>query len=235
MFRNSCIYNYNVHSLSKKSKISRTAIRRNIAIFMERKWCKMHHGNLIFRHLGDILFEEGIFNNSGDLCTRNTFVVVEISDKNKNHLSKLFYLELFKNKLRQIKMVAGKACDLIDPKGKDALDSHRKALKYFRGTNRSDIFLLNENTISLSLRKISKLFHCSISKAQKLIQFFIDNKLIKAFKEKMKYLGKANVFVDNLPTDYFFHKGLIFQQPVQRYAVQSNLGIISSLKKTVKK
>lgn len=48
LFRNGCIYNYNILRLAHKSGLSRTTVRKYINLFIALGWCRMHHGNLIF-------------------------------------------------------------------------------------------------------------------------------------------------------------------------------------------
>jgi hypothetical protein len=54
LYSNGCIFNYTIAGLSKKSGLSRTAIRKYVADFLKRGWCRMHHSHLVFNNQQNI-------------------------------------------------------------------------------------------------------------------------------------------------------------------------------------
>ncbi len=47
LYKNSCIFNYSIKSLAKKSGLSRHKVRQNINYFVENGWVRFHNKNLI--------------------------------------------------------------------------------------------------------------------------------------------------------------------------------------------
>src|ERR1035437_9821972 len=85
LYKNSCIFNYNIKSLSKKSGLSRHIIRNNVEFFMDSGWCKMHHKNLIFRKYN----RDPLYDGEWIIRKRNEFIGKTIKDITTILLSKV--------------------------------------------------------------------------------------------------------------------------------------------------
>lgn len=55
LYGNSCIFNYTQESLAAKANLPVSAIRKHVRVFINRGWCRIHRGNLVFLKVNSFL------------------------------------------------------------------------------------------------------------------------------------------------------------------------------------
>jgi hypothetical protein len=172
LFKNGCIYDYNSIKLATKCKYSPAFIRKNIKKFLDKGWCRMHSGNLIFNKSSHFNGQSKNINLYDEIKTKKASIkdildlfhleVLKISNSNLDKVKKL-KSELKSNKTR----TRHKAEDYADSIGFKTEAQRAK--------------LPDETTkLKLSNTRLSKLFGCSSGKASGIIK-------------RLEYLGLIKV------------------------------------------
>lgn len=155
---NSCIYKYNVHRLAQKSGMSRNSINKYVKFFLDNGWCRMHGKNIVFISLKELRQKYSV-------KLKHTINISR--GKTQKVLSNLRY-ELLKQKTNQFNFLKDISNDLHNPKGKFALEKHKRALKYQRKTGKS--LLIDEVELKISLKRLGKVINLSPASAFNLIK-----------------------------------------------------------------
>lgn len=185
LFRNGCIYNYNSNKLSTKCKYSPAFIRKNVKKFLDKGWCRMHSGNLIFN-------KSSHFN--GTQSEIKLYDEANIKKCSIKEILRYFYLQIIKlhdsklSRLKKLKSDLKSNKTRIRHKAEEYADAMEKANKKWKRGN-----LPNEMTrLKLTNSKLGKLFNCSAGKASGIVKFLEENEFIKVTRQIVKKVVGVN-------------------------------------------
>lgn len=173
LYKNSCVYNYTHLGLSKKSRLSRAAVKKHVSLFLELGWCRIHSGNLIF--------------NKRDSFDENKQRVKEkfkIRSTVKEILYDL-YLVILKNKQKQFDSLKKLRHD-IDCSQNPYLKTRAEKLLRKYGLNVQKLPSANAQ-LKISTENISKLFKCSVGKCAAIIKKLKVEGLIEVISERASH------------------------------------------------
>lgn len=169
LYKNSCVYGFSYRSLSFKSGVSINTLKKTIKSFLDKKWCHMHNGNLVFGKIKDV-------DDSGV-----PGVLVKFNLKKENdykYILKVLRLSLVKACSDRFDYVKSIIRDYKNPKN---LDVHKKALKAVK--NWGTIKLISESEkFCMSNRNIGSLFGRSKTTASLLMKFGVKNGFAGLYK-----------------------------------------------------
>ena len=153
-YSNSCYYKWSFKSISDKTKMSRTAVRKYIPEFIKLGWCREHSKNLIFKKTKE-LYATKI----------NQYVKINTNGKIQDILNELYFVVL-KRKANQFDYVKKLWKDKSN--GKVQSSNHYKQIrKVCKGR---EIKTSAIQGFSFSLSKIANLFNTSPSTASRIMQ-----------------------------------------------------------------
>lgn len=154
-YKNSCFYAYTQKRLSLKTGIPLSCIRKCVKVFLDRGWCRMHCGNLIFNPLKT--FDDNNF---------RLITSIDLGKPIKNILNDL-YLILLREKQSKFDNLKKLGRELHKP---SSLKSYKKAVKTLRKIKKSKKELpKGSDQLQIPVKNISKMFNCSIGKAHKIL------------------------------------------------------------------
>ena len=178
LFRNGCIYNYNSNKLATKCKYSPAFIRKNVKKFLDKGWCRMHSGNLIFN-------KSSHFN--GTESQIKLYDEANIKKCSIKEILEYFYLQIIKlhdSKLSRLKKLKS---DLKSKKAKVRSRAENYADSINKRTEAERAKLPNETTrLILTNSKLARIFKCSTGKASGIIKSLELDEFIKVHRETKK-------------------------------------------------
>lgn len=164
IYSNGCFFNATYASLSEKSDISITVLKKCIKFFIERGWCRKHGNNLVFNKIKDI-----------DVMDRekNIFDVQYIKIKKDDT-----YRDVFKKlKLLLVKAIHD-AFEIKKKQSKDylitddsvKLSAHKSAVRAYRDGRLTKLISETEK-FKISNRKVGSLIKRSKSTGSRLLSY----------------------------------------------------------------
>jgi len=203
LYSNSCIFNYTQVGLAKKSQLPISRIKKSVKSFLDSGWCRIHKGNLIFNKI-----------KTFDHHKKKIIKSIEITNPKQilKSLQKLI-LENLQNKFNRL---AKLNADLLNSYPKTRRAAERKVEKLGLDAHK----LPGENDmLSISMNKISKLLGCSVGSAANVIKSFktdgsifcvTERKIVKTFAQGVKSYMQMN------PNSYY-HNGNLFVVSCNKY------------------
>lgn len=200
--KKSCAYNYTPETLAERFSLKKGMVNIYVKRFLERKWCRMHNGNLIFNPLSTMEPEK----------TKRVKVDLPIKEAVKEIMNDL-YLLILKHKQRQF--------EWLKQLGRD----HVKASRYKRKRKegRQDRFIPDQNArLQVSIRTIASWFGCSIGKASSIIKRLKVAELITVIANDRQVIVKTTVrcLISDALKDVsgsYYHNGYVFKKPCNFY------------------
>lgn len=187
-YSNSQIYNYTAYSLSKKSGLSITTINKYVNFFIENGWVKIIGSNIIF------IGNEKLKEKYGIKLNDRLKIQAHHKQSVQNILCTLRY-EVYKLKQRQFNYVQENVKNQLNPRGKNALNKYKKAIKS-RTSYNGEI----SQHLKIGLGKLSLMINKSASTASRLIR----KKKATVIKGRKSFIKSPNI---SLPSDYYWKKG----------------------------
>jgi len=185
LYKNSCIYNYTSQKLAIRTKYSPSFIRKNVKLFLEKGWCRMHGNNLIFNKSTSFNKTESKIKLYDDANIKNCsikeiFLYFRLQII-KLHDSKLSRFKKLRSDLKSNKI-------LIRHKAEDYADSIGLKTEAQRDT------LPNETTrLKLTNKKLTKIFNCSEGTASGIVKSLELHGFIDVHRETKKGWTPAKV------------------------------------------
>jgi len=170
LYKNGCVFNFTHLGLSKKSRLSRAAIKKHIKLFLDLGWCRIHSGNLIFN-------KREIFDESKQIIKTE----FQIKSTVKEILYDL-YLIILKNKQKQFDSLRKLRHDIDCSQNPYLKNRAEKLLKKY-GLNVNKLPLANDE-LKVSTEKLSQLFKCSVGKCAGIIKTLKTSGLIQVFSDR---------------------------------------------------
>jgi len=208
LYKNSCIFNYNINSLSTKSGLSRNKIRSNIKYFISKGWCTIHSGNLVFTKWDSRVKGQWIIRDknrfSGKSIKEITTILLSIILKQKN--SQFNYIQEIKSDLEK-----SKSTKFI------ALADYKKAIK---AKSRYSIKPGESENFKMSIKSISKLFNVSMSSVSTMIgqmQRMALVTVIGYYPERLAYATKKAITSIEDVSGIFVHSNTIWKKKCNDY------------------
>jgi predicted transcriptional regulator len=168
LFVSGCIHNYSATRLANISGLSRNTVKKYINFFLDKGYAIIDDNHLFFVKMSKVEKKYGI---------RAIKVDTSLSVK---QLINLFNKEIINNQVRRFNYLKKVKEDSTNPMGQDALKKLKKAKKALRKISRSVDKLPNaSDTYSVSIKKLSKHFNCSVGKAQGIVNSLCEENLIK--------------------------------------------------------
>jgi len=203
LYSNSCIFNYTQKSLSVKSKIPVSRVKSCVKSFLESGWCRIHRGNLVFNKL-----------KSFDHKKKKIIESIEIT--NPKQILKDLRKLILNNLQDRFNRLAKLKADLLNSYSKTRRAAERKVEKLGLDPNT----LPGENDmLSVSMNKLSKLFGCSVGTAAAEIKSLKENGQIFCITER-KIISScrlgAKAFMGSVPNSYY-HNGNLFVVSCNKY------------------
>lgn len=176
-YSNSTVYNYNCHSLSKKTNKSYSFIKRTVSVAIKNGWCSIEKNNLLFLSKEKILNKKRVYYNS--------FTVDVKKIKSIKKMLQYVLIEIKHNQAMYVHKLRSKNLHLGKQKMTKA--DYRKAMsskaKNYKGEHTSKFII--------SYMGIGKLFNRSSTTAQRYIKDLESAGAIT--KSNNKKLIKSNV------------------------------------------
>ncbi len=204
LFKNGCIYNYNISLFAQKSNLSRNSIRRYIKFFIENKWCRMHKNNLTFISLPLLRSRYKVKNHST--------LKISPAGNTQRILTNLRY-QLIKVKDTQFKFLKGSYKDLHNPTGNNKLAKYKKALKLKSKGIITDK-LIGATYLKISLKKLGTIINLSPSTAHNIIKAKVKERKAKIHKEPFYRITGT---LHNLSNGMFNCKGSVYLPKCNKY------------------
>jgi len=203
LYSNSCVFNYTQIGLAKKSGIPLSSVKRNVKSFLASGWCRIHRGNLIFNKI-----------KSFDHHKKKIIESIEIT--NPKQILKDLRKLILNNLQDRFNRLAKLKADLLNSYPKTRRAAERKVAKLGLDANK----LPGENDmLSVSMNKISKLFGCSVGSAAAEIKSLKENGQIFCVTER-KIISScrlgAKAFMGSVPNSYY-HNGNLFVVSCNKY------------------
>jgi len=171
-FKKGCFYNYTHDSFSAESGLSKSTVRKYIKFFINAGWCYKHSGNLMFKG----------FKHFKDRGFDKTFI---LKSKTVNGILKEFYyiiLKIKQGQFNKLKSVGRAIKTARSPKKLRRIDG------FLEKFNLKERNLPSQNdTLKISSIGLSKMFMCSKSKANRIVNSLNKSKvsIIKGMKHKI--------------------------------------------------
>jgi len=169
-FKNSCVYDYTQQSLSDKTGISRSAVRKYVKFFLDNNWCRIHKGNLVFTGLKN--FDDNKKKIITDLKIRIGIKELIVD----------FQLLLLKHKQAQFNRMSDYRRDLNNPSNVSQYKAALKAVKKY-GYDKDKLPDANAR-LQISIKKLSEWLNCSVGKASMIIKKLQKRGLISVIRCK---------------------------------------------------
>jgi hypothetical protein len=169
LYKNSCVYGFSYRTLSFKSGVSINTLKKTIKSFLDKKWCRMHNGNLVFNKIKDVDDTDEIG------------VLVKFNLKKENdykYILKVLRLSLVKACGDRFEYVKNTIRDYKNPGN---LESHKKALKAIKRWGALKLISESEK-FCMSNRRIGSLFGRSKTTASLLMKFGVENGFVGLYK-----------------------------------------------------
>jgi len=192
---NGRFYNSSINNISKQSGLSRNAIKKYIAFFIENKWVNQECNTLNFISVNKLNILYGI-------KLRNTIRINTKSSVTET-VNQLRY-ELLKQKQNQFNYLKVIEKDKNTPTD---LVSHKRALKLSKDYQCENL----SKNLMISVKKIGLIINKSSSTATRLIKT-MKATVIPGDRKIFRY--SANI---ELPNGFFFYKGCIIQKQCNQY------------------
>lgn len=164
----------------------------------------MHSGNLCF--IGFERFKK--------LCDVRQQTTVNIEGNSVTEIVDNLRYEILKNKNRNLLFLKEITKDLIYPEGKDALERHKKAKRFFKTRKKTPTRLIETKDLTISLQKIGNLIGTSPATAHALIKSKVVQGVAKVIKTPFKKSKGVNCL---LPGNMFYSKGYVYTPVCNKY------------------
>lgn len=185
IFTNSCIYDYSQQSLSIKTGLSRTFIKKHISFFLDNGWAFFHGKNLMLAKVSKI-------------DDNKKKLIIDINtDRGYKYILEQLQCAYLKHKANQAKWYSNLCHDLnkmTSSQRNKKIKTLSKKLDRFRYNEKKQFFGESGNSkFRLSFKKIAEWFNCSVGKAHSIIKGlcqtgFIDYSVFyESIKVKVKY------------------------------------------------
>lgn len=197
LYKNSCVYGFSYRSLSFKSGVSINTLKKTIKSFLDKKWCRMHNGNLVFGKIKDVDDTDG----------RGVLVKFNLKKENDyKYILKVLRLSLVKacsDRFEYIKKISN---DYIKPSN---LESYKVARKAFCEGRLRKMISASE-CFSMSNRNIGSLFGRSKTTASLLMKFGVENKMLDVFSNYKEMKISPDYAVET--NGHWIFKGKVYQR-----------------------
>lgn len=163
-----CVHNYSPYKLAKESDLSRNTIKKYVNFYLELGYARMDGNNLIFTKFTKIedKYKHARVNINPELQLK------KISD--------LLHREILCDKYRKFNYKKKVKEDSTNPMGKGALIKLKKAKKAIKNLDNTNASLPNASAnYTVSIKKISEHFNCSVGKAQSIVNSLCEDGLLK--------------------------------------------------------
>lgn len=198
---NSCFFKPTLYSLSKKTGLSRTLLRKYLAYFIDQGWCEYHSGNLIFKNV-----------KKAGLMSGKRYVI-----KSKSIKENVLYLQslILKQRAAQYDWVRKVQRDIKQP---SSVNDYKKAKQAYKKVN----FNKSANApFSMSITNIGLMYGVSRSKAFQIVRDMKRSDLVNVLKPAKKLVAKLNSKaysqVKDLMPNTYIYKGGIFKVEANQY------------------
>ncbi len=182
-YRNGCIYKYTQESLSQKTGISRSAIRKYVKFFLDNGWCELHKGekspniSLVFKGLGKFDKEP-------------KRVLADIESNGIKNLIQQFQLLILKHKQAQFNRVKELSAEINTATNIKCYKSAKKMAKKYNYN--VDKLPPRNAKLKMSVKSIAKWLNCSVGKAVKVLYDLRFKGLITIIKCR-NVIGKSHI------------------------------------------
>jgi hypothetical protein len=195
IFRNSCYFDWSYRSISRKSGISTTTLRKCIPVFLEKGWCRVHCGNLVFNKISVV--------DSGGKGKFRVVLRIEIKEEESyRDLVKRIRILLIERKYNCFQAAKNICRDYQNARN---LDSYKKAKKAVeRGWVRKKVSC--NDRFFMSNESIGKMFGRSASTASRLQKYGREKGVLKV-EANIKRVSMYEALND---PDVMSMKGLFF-------------------------
>lgn len=163
-----CVHNYSPFKLAKSSSLSRNTIKKHVEFFLKNGYARMEGLDLVFTNLlkVDKKYKYGTIKIDTSLPIKKMQV--------------LFHREIILDQVRKFKYLQSIKEDSTQPTGPDALKKLKKALKALKSLGKGSEKLPNASAkYSVSIKRLSKHFNCSVGKTQGIINSLCEDNLMK--------------------------------------------------------
>lgn len=206
-FKNSCVYKYTQQSLSEKTGISRSAIRKYVKFFLDSGWCRLDHGNLIFNKMRVL-----------DKNEKRIISDVKIRIGIKELIIDLQLL-LLKHKQAQFNRIVRLGIEIKDPKSIKPHQSANRIVKKY-GYN-VDKLPSERAKLQISIKKLSEWLNCSVGKVSQLLKSLQKRGLISITKVR-NIVGYSKTFEGakallNMNENSYYSRGYIVKVSCNYY------------------
>jgi hypothetical protein len=207
LYSNSCILNYTQKSLSIKSGISLSGVRRYVKLFLDKGWCRMHKGNLVFNKL-----------KTFDHNKKKIIFKFQINDSVKQVLKDL-QLFLLKKKQEDFYKLVKLSSDLSKPQNNKV---YKNALKRVKKHDINKESLPGEGTeFSISMKKIALVLGCSIGSAAGKIKQMRQEGLVWCVTGRKEIMPVKDPYyikwLLNVHPNSYYHNGFIYSVCCNKY------------------
>lgn len=212
LFKNSCVFKYNIKSLAKKSKLSRHIVRKNINFFLEQGWCKIHCGNLIFTKYSRTPQVE----KEWIIRKKDIFIGKSIKEITTLLLSLVLKQEQNQfNWIQEIKhdLEKSRTSEWISPK------DYKKAIK---AQKKYGIKSGESENFKISIHKISLMFNTSKATVCNILKQMQRMKLVRVIGYYPEYIGQCTAQMWKSVCDtpgliWLSHKNMAFIKKCNEY------------------
>lgn len=236
-FGNGCVYKYNPNKFALISRIDRRCITQHVKFFLEKGWCRMHSGNLIFISQSNLVKNFNIKN----------FNKINIRFEKKTKINDIVIAireAILKNKYNQRELVRQMSRDLYKSSGPYVKEKRSRAQAWFRkhpnvkpfqsSENAKDISSpINDKYLNISFSGIAKKINRSASTAQRCMKKLISmkrvkkqkrpnimvRKVIKGLMATTKHIPYQELL--NLNPGEFYYNCCIWKRPANYYVLKA--------------
>lgn len=206
-FSNSLYYNYSLSSFREIHGHTRRTITKLVALFLKRGWCRMEGQHLRFISLSELCSVEGL--------NVKAFTKATINIKNLRTAKLQLQRLLFEDSLRKQEYVMRRKSDLQNPK---TLTAYKSACRWQRQQLPGE----SSSMLVTTLHKMSKIYNCSITTANRIKQKFKDSRYYDFFRQFSKIasgvskISYLRAFLAYKPGSLFYFKGTVYKSEPSR-------------------
>lgn len=160
IYSSGCVHNYSPYKLSKSCHISRNSVKKYVEWYLDNGFARIEGNDLVFNKFTKIKkkYSRGILK----LDTTSTVKKIEV----------LFNKEIMLDKVRKFKYK--------QQIGKDLTSRERySAAKKFSRLKGERILPSADANYSVSIKRLSKHFNCSVGKAQRIVNSLCEENLMR--------------------------------------------------------
>jgi hypothetical protein len=168
-FSNSLYYNYSAGNLAKIHGHGIRTVQNQVDFFLKHDWCWIDRGHLKFRSLTDIIRIEKL--------DARSFTKTNIDVTNVRAARIQLLRLLFEDNLRKQEFIMRMKSNLHNPKD---LKAHKSAVRWGRKQLSPGV---RSSSLTISLARMSSLFNCSLTTANRIKQKFKDAGWYEFFRQ----------------------------------------------------